>query len=152
MKSRRKHRGQWIEIGPSLILSICLLWTSAAYSQGLPKIPIYVKGREIRVEVAKTEEERSRGLMERASLGKDEGMLFIFEAEGDHGFWMKNTLLPLSIAFIDKEGIIVQITDMKPKTLSAHHPPKPVLYALEMNRGWFAANRIKAGDVMRFSK
>ena len=152
MKSRRKLQGQWIETIAYLIPSLCLLWASAVYSQGLPKIPIYVKGREIRVEVAKTEEERSRGLMERASLGKDEGMLFIFEAEGIHGFWMKNTLLPLSIAFIDKEGNIVQITDMEPRTLSVHDPPKPVLYALEMNRGWFATNRIKAGDIMRFSK
>lgn len=122
------------------------------YSQGLSKVPLYIKAKEVRVEVAKTEEERSRGLMERMSLGKDEGMLFIFEAEGDHGFWMKNTLLPLSIAFIDKEGRIVQITDMEPRTLSVHSPPKPILYALEMNRGWFAANGIKAGDTIRFSR
>ena len=131
---------------------LCLLWNSTIQSQSLPKVPIYIKDKEIRVEVTKTEEERAKGLMERTSLGKEEGMLFIFEAEGIHGFWMKNTLLPLSIAFIDKEGKIVWITDMKPLTLSVHNPPKPILYALEMNKGWFAANGIKTGDVIRFSK
>lgn len=104
------------------------------------------------MEVAKTGEERAKGLMGRTSLAKNEGMLFVFETEGYHGFWMKNTLLPLSIAFIDREGRIVWITDMSPLTLSVHDPPKPILYALEMNHGWFAANGIKAGDVMRFSK
>jgi uncharacterized protein len=123
-----------------------------SHPQSLSRIPIYIKAREIQVEVAKTEEERSKGLMGRTSLAKNEGMLFIFEAEGYHGFWMKNTLLPLSIAFIDKGGKIVSITDMKPLTLSVHDPPQPVLYALEMNKGWFAANGIKVGDVMRFSK
>jgi uncharacterized membrane protein (UPF0127 family) len=82
----------------------------------------------------------------------DAGMLFIFESEGYHAFWMKNTLIPLSIAFIDKGGRIVKITNMKPLTLKSHPPPKPILFALEMNKGWFSANRIKAGDMVRFSK
>ena len=116
------------------------------------KIPIYINDREILVEVAKTGEERALGLMGRTSLGKEEGMYFIFEDEGIHGFWMKNTLLPLSIAFIDREGKIVWITDMEPLTLSIHNPPRPVLYALEMNKGWFAKNGIKVGDIVRFSK
>jgi hypothetical protein len=104
------------------------------------------------VEVAKTPEERDRGLMGRKHLGKDEGMLFIFEAEDYHGFWMKDTLLPLSIAFIDRNGRIVGITDMKPLTLISHLPPKPSLYALEMNKGWFSSHSIKVGDVVKFSK
>ena len=104
------------------------------------------------MEVAKTPEERTKGLMGRKHLGKNEGMLFIFEAEDYHGFWMKDTQIPLSIAFIDKEGQIVRITDMKPFALESHPPPKPVLYALEMERGWFAANGIRAGDTVRFSK
>ena len=136
----------------SLVFSLCVLWVSTICSQGLIKIPIYIKGREIWVEVAKKEEERTQGLMGRTSLGRDEGMLFIFDDEGYHGFWMKNTLLPLSIAFMDKKGEIVWITDMKPLTLSTHNPPKPILYALEMNKGWFATNRIKVGDIVRFSK
>jgi uncharacterized protein len=116
------------------------------------KIPIYINDREIFVEVAKTGEERAIGLMGRTSLGKEEGMFFIFEDEGIHGFWMKNTLLPLSIAFIDREGKIIWITDMEPLTLSSHTPPRPVLYALEMNKGWFSRKGIKAGDIVRFSK
>jgi len=130
-----------------LLLPICL-----AYSQNLPKIPLYIKEKEIRVEVARTPGERAEGLMNRKHLEKEDGMLFIFEEEGYHSFWMKNTLIPLSIAFIDKEGRIVKITDMKPLTLDSHPPPRPVLYALEMNQGWFAKNGIKAGDVVRFSK
>ena len=135
-----------------LLSFLCPLWISTIQSQSLSKIPLYIKDKEIWVEVAKTGAERARGLMERTSLGKEEGMLFIFEEEGTHGFWMKNTLIPLSIAFMDKEGKIVLVTEMKPKTLSTHHPPKPILYALEMNKGWFASNGIKTGDVMRFSK
>ncbi len=90
--------------------------------------------------------------MGRKHLGKDQGMLFIFEKEDYHGFWMKDTQIPLSIAFIDKEGRIVRITDMKPLTLETHIPPQPILYALEMKKGWFSANGIKVGDVIRFSK
>ena len=120
--------------------------------KNLLKIPLYIKNKEIWVEVAKTPEERANGLMGRKHLGKDEGMLFIFETEDYHGFWMKDTRIPLSIAFIDKEGRIVRITDMKPLTLESHTPPKPILYALEMEQGWFPANGIKVGDIVRFSK
>ena len=151
MKKKRRPQGRVHRIYYLLPL-LCFLWGSPVSSQELLKIPVYIKHREIRVEVARTDEERSRGLMGRTFLKKEEGMLFIFEEEGYHGFWMKNTLLPLSIAFIDKEGKIVSITDMKPLTLSLHNPPKPILYALEMNRGWFAANKIKVGDILRFSK
>jgi hypothetical protein len=126
--------------------------TSAAHSQSSLKVPIYLKNKEIWVEVAKTPEERTRGLMGRKHLGKDEGMLFIFEKEDYHGFWMKDTQIPLSIAFIDKEGRIVRITDMKPLTLETHNPPQPILYALEMKKGWFSANGLKVGDTLRFSK
>ena len=152
MKSRRRSQGLWIKRMAWMVPCLCLLGISTIQSQDLPRVPLFIKDREIRVEVAKTDGERAKGLMERASLGKDEGMLFIFEAEGIHGFWMKNTLIPLSIAFADKDGRILRITDMKPLTLESHAPPKPVLYALEMKQGWFAANGIKVGDVIRFSK
>jgi hypothetical protein len=104
------------------------------------------------VEVAQTPEERMYGLMGRKHLGRDEGMLFIFETEDYHGFWMKDTFLPLSIAFIGKDGRIVWIADMKPLTLDTHAPPKPILYALEMNKGWFSSHGVKVGDVVRFSR
>lgn len=152
MKRRRRAQGPWIKRVVWMIPLLCSLGMSTIHSQGLPKVPIYINDREVRAEVAKTDGDRAKGLMERASLGKDEGMLFIFDAEGIHGFWMKNTLIPLSIAFADREGRIVWITDMKPQTLNVHNPPRPILYALEMNKGWFAANGIKAGDVIRFSK
>jgi hypothetical protein len=131
---------------------LLLLWIPAANSQNVLKIPLYIHHKEIWVEVAKTPEERNLGLMGRKHLGQDEGMLFIFEAEDYHSFWMKNTLIPLSIAFIDRDDRIVWVTDMKPLTLDSHVPPKPVLYALEMNQGWFSKNGIKVGDVVRFSR
>ena len=149
MKKRRLFQGRGIE-GIILILFLC--WATLVHSQGLLRIPLYVKDKEIRVEVANTPEDRGRGLMGRKQLGDSEGMLFIFETEDYHSFWMKNTLIPLSIAFADKDGRILRITDMKPLTLESHAPPKPVLYALEMKQGWFAANGIKVGDVIRVSK
>ena len=131
---------------------LLLLWIPLAHSRSLPKIPLYIHDKEIRVEVAQTPEERSYGLMGRKHLGKDEGMLFIFETEDYHGFWMKDTFLPLSIAFIGKDGRIVWIADMKPLTLDSHVPPKAILYALEMNKGWFTSHGVKVGDEIRFSK
>jgi len=149
MKKRRFFQNPRIE---GAILIFLLSWTSIVCSQGLLKIPLYVKDKEITVEVAKTPEETGQGLMGRKQLGDSEGMLFIFEKEDYHSFWMKNTLIPLSIAFIDKEGRILRFTVIKPLSLDSHPPPKPILYALEMKQGWFSANGIKVGDVIRFSK
>ena len=134
------------------ILLLLWTWTSNVASQESLKIPLYIHKTEIWVEVAKTPEQRIVGLMGRDHLGKDEGMFFIFEKEDFHSFWMKDTRIPLSIAFIDKEGKIVRITDMKPFTLESHPPPKRILYALEMNKGWFSTHGIKVGDIVRFSK
>ncbi len=150
MKRRKVSLGRKIE-GITLAL-IFFFWTSAAQSQSLFKIPLYLNDKEVWAEVAKTPQERAKGLMGRKQLGPQEGMLFIFENEDYHAFWMKDTLIPLSIAFIDKEGRIVRITDMKPLTLESHSPPAPILYALEMKKGWFSANGIKVGDILRFSK
>lgn len=134
------------------LLLFLLLHEPFSHGQSPPKIPLFIKEREIWVEVARTPEERARGLMGRKNLGQDEGMLFIFETEDYHGFWMKNTSIPLSIAFIDREGRIVEIKDMEPFSLESHLPPKPILYALEMRRGWFKTNRVTKGDSIRFSK
>jgi len=149
MRKRNMFPGQRIK---TILFLPFFLLIDLAHSQGLPKIPLYIKEKEIRVEVARAPEERAVGLMARKHLGKEEGMLFIFEEEGYHSFWMKNTLIPLSIAFIDKKGQIVKIIDMKPLTLTSHPPPKPILYALEMNQGWFSRNGIRVGDIVRFSK
>jgi len=134
------------------IILVSFLWVPFVYSQTLPKIPIYLNDKEIWVEIVRTPEERARGLMGRKHLAEDEGMLFIFEKEDYHSFWMKDTLLPLSIAFIDRGGKILKIADMEPLTLDSHPPPKPILYALEMRKGWFSANGIGVGEVLRFSK
>jgi uncharacterized membrane protein (UPF0127 family) len=149
MKKERRRLSRRIE---RILFILFLLWIPITHSQSTLRIPLYVHDKEIWVEVAQTPEERSYGLMGRKHLGRDEGMLFIFETEDYHGFWMKDTLLPLSIAFIGKDGRIVWITDMKPLTSDSHVPPRPILYALEMNKGWFSSHGIKVGDVVRFSR
>lgn len=148
----RKGKRLWKQKSKWVILLFLLFTYPFAHGQSLQKIPLYINEKEIWVDVARSPEERARGLMGRRHLGRDEGMLFVFEKEDYHGFWMKNTLIPLSIAFIDREGRIVGITDMKPLTLESHLPPRPVLYALEMNQGWFTANKVRVGDIVRFSK
>ena len=149
MQKGRRQLGRKIE---GVLFILFLLWVPIASSQSVLKIPLYFHHKEIWVEVAKTPEERVYGLMGRKHLAENEGMFFVFETEDYHGFWMKDTLVPLSIAFFDKDGRIVWITDMKPLTLDSHVPPKPILYALEMNKGWFTKNSIKVGDEIRFSK
>ena len=135
-----------------LFLLLTHSMVSSPAAQNPLKIPLYMKSREICVEVAKTPEEREHGLMGRSHLGTDEGMLFVFDKEDYHSFWMKDTRIPLSIAFIDKEGRIVSIQDMRPLTLESHTPPQLILYALEMKKDWFSSNGIKVGDIIRFSK
>ncbi len=100
----------------------------------------------LKVEVAASDPERSLGLMNRTRLGKEDGMLFIFDEPGYHSMWMKNTLIPLSVAFIDGEGRILNILDMEPQTLDSHMAAGPARYAIETNKGWFAEKKIKAGD------
>lgn len=137
-----------------LFLSIFLLsWACvpAVHCQEREKafVQLTIKGKKIRIEVARTEEEKSRGLMFRDKLGPDEGMLFIYEREDFLSFWMKNTPLPLSIAFLDHRGKIVDIQDMEPFNLRTHTSARPALYALEMNKGWFKKNGVKVGDVVQ---
>lgn len=103
----------------------------------------------IRAEVALTPDQRSIGLMNRSELGVNDGMLFVFDQPAIQCFWMKNTLIPLSIAFVDDTGTILQLQDMKPQSLDEHCSSKPVRYTLEMNQGWFDKHGIKAGDRLR---
>jgi hypothetical protein len=99
----------------------------------------------IRAEVAHTDEQRQMGLMLRKEMAQHEGMLFVFDDAAVHCFWMKNTLLPLSIAFVADDGRIVTLADMAPQTTVSHCPAEPVRYALEMNQGWFAKHGVKPG-------
>jgi uncharacterized membrane protein (UPF0127 family) len=100
----------------------------------------------IQAEVAATDAERQQGLMMRTRMGSSEGMIFDFGAPAGVCMWMKNTLIPLSVAFINSEGKIINIEDMQPETLDSHCAKKTVQYALEMNLGWFKQKNIKPGS------
>jgi hypothetical protein len=113
--------------------------------QKLPSITLNAGMHLIQAEVALTPEQRSTGLMFRSAMGANEGMLFAFEQPGEQCFWMKNTLLPLSVAFVADDGSVVNIENMKPQTLDSHCSKKPVRFVLEMNDGWFAKRGIKPG-------
>jgi uncharacterized protein len=100
---------------------------------------------QISAQVAQTPEQREIGLMFRPTMPQAEGMLFIFEQPSKQCFWMKNTLLPLTAAFVADDGAIVNLVDMQPQTTNSHCSDKPVRFVLEMNQGWFAKKGIKAG-------
>ena len=112
----------------------------------LPVVQLNAGMHVIRAEVAADYASRMRGLMFRASMPVNAGMLFIFEETAPQCMWMKNTLLPLSVAFIDERGAVINIEDMQPQTEESHCARKPARYALEMNKGWFAARGIKPGS------
>ena len=117
-----------------------------AQPRPLPVAQVKVAGHALRVEIAATIEQRMNGLMFRDKLGRNDGMVFVFEEPGYHAMWMRNTLIALSVAFIDGEGRILNIVDMEPQTLDQHAAAGPAVYAIETNKGWFAERRIKAGD------
>ncbi|MGZ5780565.1 MAG: DUF192 domain-containing protein, partial [Burkholderiaceae bacterium] len=102
----------------------------------------------IKAEVAATNAQREQGLMFRQKMGQNEGMVFLFEAPASVCMWMKNTLIPLSVAFIDADGKIINIEDMAPQTTESHCAKKPAQYALEMNRGWFKQKNIKPDSII----
>ena len=134
--SRRACRA-WV--GAALALA-----TAVAAAQ-LPEITLSLNGQRLTVEVANTEETRAQGLMHRRMLPENRGMLFVFREPALHGMWMVNTYVPLSVAFVDERGIIINIADMDPHTRTTHSAARPVKYALEVNRGWFASRGITPG-------
>jgi uncharacterized protein len=130
-----------------LIAAVLALQLSApGYADPLLTYALRVKGHALRAELANDEETRRTGLMFREQMPESSGMLFVYEAEGRHAMWMKNTLIPLSVAFIDKRGRIINIEDMKPQTEDGHEARAPAAYALEVNQGWFKKRGIKPGD------
>jgi uncharacterized membrane protein (UPF0127 family) len=136
----------------SALFSAALLaaasFTAAAQEQpqlDLPHVHRSVGMHQIDAQVAQTYEERMTGLMFRKDMPQHEGMLFVFDQPSPQCFWMKNTLLPLTAAFIADDGTIVNLADMKPQTEDSHCSAKPVRFVLEMNQGWFAKKGIKAG-------
>jgi uncharacterized membrane protein (UPF0127 family) len=104
---------------------------------------------QIKVEIARTGEERSKGLMHRKNLPDGEGMIFVFERDEQHSFWMKNTFIPLSIAYITSDGRITEIKDMYPHDENPVYSSRSVRYALEVPQGWFGRAGIRPGDVVR---
>lgn len=131
----------------SLILLCALLWPGGAAA--LDTATIRVGGVPLVVEVADDPMERSMGLMYRDSLPDDRGMLFVYPDEAVRGFWMKNTRIPLSIAFADADGVIIAIMDMAPDDgRTRYRSPGRARYALEVNRGWFGKNGVTVGSMI----
>lgn len=112
----------------------------------LERDTLEINGNTLSVEIAKTAEERNQGLMERKSLDKESGMLFVFQRDEKLSFWMKNTYISLSIAFINSSGEIKEIKEMTPLNLDSVSSKNYVRFALEVNQGWFQENGIKPGD------
>lgn len=132
----------------ALIAAFLLAVPVVASSADLPTRTLTIRDQKLTVEVASTPETRATGLMNRFSLRTDYGMLFVFEAPQPLAFYMKNTYIPLSIAFVDARGRITNIEDMRPKDESTHWSKGLASYAIEMRQGWFAAKGIAAGDAV----
>ncbi len=111
----------------------------------LPRVRLSAGMHQIDAQVAATPAQRATGLMFRKEMPPHEGMLFVFEQPQQQCFWMMNTLIPLTAAFVADDGTIVNLADMKPQTTDAHCSARPVRYVLEMNQGWFAKKGLKAG-------
>ena len=125
-------------------------WASAQeIPQRLEQIRLNAGIHLINAELATTPQQREIGLMMRQSMPANDGMLFVFEQPGQQCFWMKNTLIPLSVAFLADDGSVVNIEEMAPQTLDSHCSTKPVRFVLEMNQGWFAKRGIKPGSKLR---
>lgn len=124
-------------------------FASAEPVQKFPTVALTAGMYVIQAEVAATPDQREQGLMFRKHMAQNDGMVFLFGGPAKVCMWMKNTLIPLSVAFLDKNGKIVNIEDMQPQTLTSHCSNGYVPYALEMNLGWFKQNNIKPGSVIK---
>ncbi len=133
-----------------LVASALLVFTNAtiAQSNALPIIELKAGMHRIEAELADTPAARQTGLMYRSFMPTNAGMLFVFPEKAIHCFWMRNTKLPLTIAFIDDDGKIVNLSDMEPETQINHCPRAPVRFALEMNQKWFAQRALGPGTVI----
>ncbi|HEY8609216.1 MAG TPA: DUF192 domain-containing protein [Noviherbaspirillum sp.] len=122
--------------------------TASAQQARLPVITLSAGMHLVKAELAAKDSERQQGLMYREKMGPNEGMVFVFDGPAQVCMWMKNTLIPLSVAFIDERGSILNIEDMQPQTTDSHCARGPARYALEMNQGWFRQKNIKPGAVI----
>lgn len=131
-----------------LLFLLAAGFSAAALAQ-LPVTELTVGMHRIQAEVADSAASRTTGLMHRKSMAQNAGMVFVFEENAIHCMWMKNTLIPLSVAFIDAAGAIINVADMQPHSEQSHCAGRPARYALEMNQGWFAQRGIKPGAKLR---
>jgi uncharacterized membrane protein (UPF0127 family) len=134
-------------LAASLVSSVPLQAKETA--PALPVVSLKVGGQTVSAEVASTDESRQKGLMFREKLARNAGMLFVFPDVAYHAMWMRNTPLPLAVAFMDESGKIVSIHEMQPFNDNSHQAAGPARFALEMNGEWFARNHIKAGDTIK---
>ncbi|MEK7436828.1 MAG: DUF192 domain-containing protein [Pseudomonadota bacterium] len=150
MRESRSCRKQGIRVIAAAIagLTFCLV-PALAQQPPLPTATLNAGIHVIQAEVADTSATRSQGLMRRKSMAQGAGMLFLFDELATHCMWMKNTLIPLSVAFIDARGQVVNIADMQPLDETSHCASRPARYALEMNQGWFKKRGIVAGAVIQ---
>ncbi len=133
-----------------LILSFLLLGCLPTKIDTLPQEKVFFKKTHLTVEIAADKSSQKKGLMFRKSLPEDEGMLFDFGRAGVYRFWMKNTVLPLSIAFLDESGKVLAIEDMDPNTPEKlYMSPPETRFAIEVNQGWYGRHRVKIGDIAK---
>lgn len=134
-----------------LVIAVLLLGCATTGPAGLPYATVRIgESVKVKAEVAVAQEELQRGLMYRREMPDGHGMIFVYPQERILSFWMKNTYLPLSIAFLDRKGRIVHITDMEPHTTTSHSSVKMARFALEVNQGWFAKKGVQVGDQATF--
>ena len=156
--SFRGSRGRFLRC-LCIVAALFLAFSSCASKKAVTDSPnpklstatLRVGGGEVVAEVARSETERERGLMWRKSLEDGKGMIFIFDKDDRLAFWMKNTLIPLSLAYIASDGTIRQIVDLEPQSLASIQAERSVRYALEMPRGWFERAGVRVGDLVRLA-
>lgn len=129
----------------TLCATVLLLSSTQALAE-MPRMELSASFHRIEAEVAADQTNRMQGLMNRRSMGANQGMLFVFQQKERHCMWMRNTFLPLSVAFLDEEGKIINVEDMKPQTDDSHCAARPARFALEMNLGWFSNRGLKPGQ------
>ena len=139
------HTRHWRSLAALALAGLATAVWPQGQPQDLPAATLHVGMHNIRAQLALTPEQRQIGLMFRQSMPTHEGMLFVFEQPATQCFWMRNTLLALSVAFLAEDGTVVNLADMKPQSDDSHCSTKPVRYVLEMNQGWFAKRGVKPG-------
>ena len=134
-------------VGAALLCAATLGWAQNQERPqlDLPRLELSAGMHRINAQVAQSPQERQIGLMHRQKMPPHEGMLFVFEQPATQCFWMKNTPLALTAAFVADDGTIVNLADMQPNDTASHCSAQPVRYVLEMNQGWFAQKKLKAG-------